>query len=230
MPVARAPFHHLPVPDIHLPAALCRRLLLGAFCLLLAPAPAAAMPALPVVPAPAAARDALIVQREPIALAASAAPTRDAPAFQMPVDDYRLSSAFGPRRHPIRGRVHEHSGADMAAPRGTAVRAVAAGTVQVVKRQATGYGHHVVVAHNDGYSSWYAHLERIDGSVSVGMQIAAGQMLGAVGSSGSATGPHLHLEIRLDDVPQEPMALLQQPILRSNVGVSPTWRANAAPP
>jgi len=161
-------------------------------------------------------------------------PASVTPTFRAPLASYRLSSPFGPRRHPIRGRAHRHTGADMAAPRGTPVEAVAPGVVTAVRRLGTGYGQHVVVEHAAGYSSWYAHLHCIEDVLEVGTAVVAGQRLGAVGSSGSATGPHLHLEIRLDDVPQEPLVLIEgsldAPAPESIIGIAPAWRANAAPP
>ncbi len=177
---------------------------------------------------------AMTVVREVIIMTHPAAGTASADelVFEAPLADFRLSSPFGPRRHPIRGRAHSHSGADLAVPRGTPVHAVADGTVVALRTLRTGYGRHVVVDHGNGYSSWYAHLDRIDGTLHVGDAITRGSVVGTAGSTGSATGPHLHLEIRLHGVPMEPMALLQQaptapaPI----IGIAPAWRANAAPP
>ncbi|MBD8634313.1 M23 family metallopeptidase [Stenotrophomonas sp. CFBP 13725] len=206
------------MPAIPLP--VIRFLMTTALALLQAPAPvSAATPTLVVVP-------------EPIALAPMADTAPKAPGFHMPLAEFRLSSAFGPRRHPIRGRAHAHSGADMAAARGTPVHAIAEGTVAAVRELAKGYGRHVVVDHADGYSSWYAHLDRIDAALHVGSIVRAGQRLGSVGSTGSATGPHLHLEIRQGNIPLEPMALLQpMPVpAPAVIGVAPAWRAHAAPP
>jgi len=177
-------------------------------------------------PAMAVIREAIIMP--PVAGTSSAT----TPVFVAPLDDFRLSSPFGPRRHPIRGRAHSHSGADLAVPRGTPVHAAADGTVVAIRTLRTGYGRHVVVDHGSGYSSWYAHLDTIDGALRLGDTIARGERVGTAGSTGSATGPHLHLEIRHHGVPMEPMALLQQvpatpPAI---IGIAPAWRANAAPP
>lgn len=163
---------------------------------------------------------------------AGPAPTAATPVFVAPLADFRLSSPFGSRRHPIRGRSHRHSGADLAVPRGTGVRVVADGTVTAIRTLRTGYGRHVVVDHGAGYSSWYAHLDSVEATLRVGDAIPGGTRIGAAGSTGSATGPHLHLEIRLDDVPVEPMALLHPAPVSAPavIGIAPAWRANAAPP
>jgi hypothetical protein len=114
---------------------------------------------------------------------------------------YRLTSPFGPRIHPIRGTADFHTGLDFAAAAGTAVHAVSAGTVARAG-WAGGYGNLVVLRHGDGLASWYAHLSRVDASP--GQQLPAGTVIGAVGSTGNATGPHLHLEVRLDGSPVDP--------------------------
>ncbi len=182
---------------------------------------------MPTVPAMTVVREAVILPHP----AAGTSPA-DEPVFEAPLTDFRLSSPFGPRRHPIRGRVHSHSGADLAVPRGTPVHAVADGTVVALRTLRTGYGRHVVVDHGNGYSSWYAHLDRIDGALHVGDAITRGGVVGTAGSTGSATGAHLHLEIRRHGVPMEPMALLQQAPTApaAIIGIAPAWRANAAPP
>lgn len=86
-----------------------------------------------------------------------------------------------------------HTGVDFAAPQGTPVKAAAAGTV-VVAGGGGSYGNHVVVKHSDGVYTLYAHLSAI--STSVGAQVSAGDVIGAVGSTGNSTGPHLHFELR----------------------------------
>lgn len=117
----------------------------------------------------------------------------------------RVTSTFGPRVHPIHGGVRDHHGLDLAAPTGTPVRAVTDGTVVRVG-DAGGYGLLVEVDHGDGITSRYAHLSAID--VAVGDVLDAGQRLGAVGSTGASTGPHLHLEVRVDGAPVDPQHAL----------------------
>lgn len=199
----------------------------------------AALPGHAAVAGPVAGDDAttiapvMAVIREAIIMSpAAGTSSATAPVFVAPLADFRLSSPFGPRRHPIRGRAHSHSGADLAVPRGTPVHAAADGTVVAIRTLRTGYGRHVVVDHGNGYSSWYAHLDTIDGALRLGDTIARGDRVGTAGSTGSATGPHLHLEIRHHGVPMEPMALLQQAPATppAIIGIAPAWRANAAPP
>lgn len=108
-----------------------------------------------------------------------------------PLEGYHVTSEFGPR--PSMGDYH--TGIDLGAAKGTAVRSVADGTVTRVANDPDGYGNWVEVKHADGTSSRYAHLSAF-GNIKVGQQIGAGSVLGAVGSTGHSTGPHLHFEWR----------------------------------
>jgi murein DD-endopeptidase MepM/ murein hydrolase activator NlpD len=103
---------------------------------------------------------------------------------------------------------HWHSGIDLAAARGTPVRATLPGIVTVVV-SATGYGLHVVIDHGDGLSSLYGHLDTV--LVMSGDVVTAGQVIGTVGSTGNATGPHLHFEIRRDGIAEDPQLDLALP-------------------
>jgi murein DD-endopeptidase MepM/ murein hydrolase activator NlpD len=96
---------------------------------------------------------------------------------------------------------HWHSGIDLAAARGTPVRATLPGAVTVIV-SATGYGLHVAIDHGGGLSSLYGHLDTV--LVTSGEFVVAGQVIGTVGSSGNATGPHLHFEIRRDGIAEDP--------------------------
>jgi peptidoglycan DL-endopeptidase CwlO len=96
---------------------------------------------------------------------------------------------------------HWHSGIDLAAARGTPVRATLPGIVTVIV-SATGYGLHVVIDHGGGLSSLYGHLDTV--LVNSGDDVVVGQVIGTVGSSGNATGPHLHFEIRRDGIAEDP--------------------------
>lgn len=100
---------------------------------------------------------------------------------------------------------HFHSGIDLAAPAGTPVRAAVAGTVRILL-STTGYGLHVVERTSGGAVIIYGHLEAA--LVVDGQSVAAGQEIGLVGSTGNATGPHLHLEVRIGGVPVDPSAWL----------------------
>ena len=103
-----------------------------------------------------------------------------------------VTDKFGRRRHPITGRIHNHSGVDLRASYGTPVYAIQDG---IVKRASTfsGYGRCVDIQHSGGYSSRYAHLSRY--AVRYGSLVRKGQIIGYVGTSGVTTGAHLHLEL-----------------------------------
>lgn len=118
-----------------------------------------------------------------------------------PVTGYRLSAGFG---QPGDLWKHDHTGLDFACPAGTFVRAVADGTV-VSAGWAGAYGWRTVVRHADGTETSYAH--QFAQLVRSG-QVTAGQILGVVGSTGNATGPHLHFEVRVGGVPVDPAAWL----------------------
>ncbi|GAA4353059.1 peptidoglycan DD-metalloendopeptidase family protein [Variovorax defluvii] len=124
-----------------------------------------------------------------------------------PVEFTRVSSGFAMRMHPILNSWRQHNGIDFAAPTGTAVRAVGDGTVEFAGVQ-SGYGNIVIVNHRDNQQTAYAHLSRID--VRVGQTLSQGQTVGAVGSSGWATGPHLHFEFRVNGEYRDPTTIAQQ--------------------
>jgi murein DD-endopeptidase MepM/ murein hydrolase activator NlpD len=96
---------------------------------------------------------------------------------------------------------HWHSGIDLAAARGTPVMATLPGVVTVIV-SATGYGLHVIIDHGGGLSTLYGHLNTV--VVLSGDDVDAGQIIGTVGSTGNATGPHLHFEIRRDGIAEDP--------------------------
>ncbi|GAD20352.1 M23 family metallopeptidase [Acidovorax sp. MR-S7] len=124
-----------------------------------------------------------------------------------PVEFSRISSGFSMRMHPIHKTWRAHLGTDFAAPTGTSVRTVGDGVVDFAGVQ-NGYGNVVYVKHRNQHVTVYAHLSRID--VSKGQAVEQGQKLGAVGSTGWATGPHLHFEFRVNGVHQDPMTIAQQ--------------------
>ncbi|HUS68151.1 MAG TPA: M23 family metallopeptidase [Kofleriaceae bacterium] len=122
-----------------------------------------------------------------------------------PIAGAGLSSTYGVRRDPFRKRsLRRHSGVDLTAARGTPVLAAGPGTV-VRARRSGGYGRAVYIDHGDGVQTRYAHLQEID--VEEGTFIPAGTLVGKVGSSGRATGPHLHFELRVNGVAVEPVEL-----------------------
>lgn len=111
------------------------------------------------------------------------------------------SSGFGFRTDPFTGERKFHTGVDIGAPAGTPIHAAGAGVVSYAGPRG-GYGNVVIIDHPDGKQTYYAHQSRID--VTVGRQVVAGQTIGAVGSTGRSTGPHLHFEVREDGKPIDP--------------------------
>lgn len=106
---------------------------------------------------------------------------------------YRLTSAFGYRVHPITGKPHSHTGIDIPAPGGTPIEACKGGQV-VTSAYHSSYGNYIVIDHGNGNSTLYAHMSRR--AVGAGDIVSQGQVIGYVGTTGSSTGNHLHLEIR----------------------------------
>lgn len=125
--------------------------------------------------------------------------------LMIPVKNARISSKYGMRVHPILGKRRFHSGVDYAAATGTPILAASSSTV-IFKGWKRGYGHTVVLQHDEQYSSLYAHMSKF-ADIQVGQRIKQGTVIGYIGQSGSATGPHLHYEVRLDNQPQNPLAL-----------------------
>ena len=111
---------------------------------------------------------------------------------------YTITSPFGIRTHPILGTQRMHNGIDMACNQGTPIYATRAGTVTVASYQAGGAGYYVSINHLDGFSSIYMHLR--DYCVSAGQIVSAGQLIGATGATGIATGDHLHFGISYNGV------------------------------
>ncbi len=129
--------------------------------------------------------------------------------FAMPVNATRISSHFGARVHPVSGARHVHSGVDLAAPAGRAVHASENGVVSFIGTEPRGYGKYVVIRHDGGYASYYAHLSAFEPTLRTGARVVRGQRVGAVGSTGTATGPHLHFEVRRHARLVDPIALVQ---------------------
>ncbi len=121
-----------------------------------------------------------------------------------PLEVSRVTSGFAVRFHPILRTWAQHKGIDYAAPTGTPVRSVADGAVEFSGWQ-NGYGNVIMLDHGNGRSTVYAHLSRID--VQVGQKVPQGYELGAVGATGWATGPHLHFELKVDGVQQDPQSI-----------------------
>ena len=129
------------------------------------------------------------------------APGRLAP----PLTGVVLTSLFGPRIHPIFGTARDHDGVDYGAPAGAPIRAAAPGTV-ISAGPRGGYGNATIVDHGGGLATLYAHQSEM--FVAAGTAVTAGQVIGAVGSTGFSTGPHLHFEVRVGGIPVDPLPLL----------------------
>lgn len=122
-----------------------------------------------------------------------------------PAPNHPISSKFGPRRDPFLKRMAHHAGIDFRTKYGLAILATGDGTVTYAKRKG-GYGKMVEIDHGDGIVTRYAHLSRI--SVKVGDKVTVGTKVGASGSTGRSTGPHLHYEVRINDRAVNPQLFL----------------------
>ena len=144
-----------------------------------------------------------------------------------PVEFSRISSGFSMRFHPVLQKWRAHLGTDFAAPTGTTVRTVGDGVVEFAGVQ-NGFGNVVFIKHRDEHVTVYAHLSRID--VRANQTIEQGQTLGAVGSTGWATGPHLHFEFRVNGEQVDPMTIAQQSESATPVSVAarPTFNQLSA--
>ena len=125
--------------------------------------------------------------------------------FMWPVAG-RVSSGFGMRRHPILGTMRMHTGIDIVAPNGALVKAADGGQI-IQAGYDGGYGYSIVVYHGGGFATVYGHLSRI--LVAVGQNVSRGEVIGLVGATGWATGPHLHFEVRINGAAQNPLGFLQ---------------------
>jgi murein DD-endopeptidase MepM/ murein hydrolase activator NlpD len=127
--------------------------------------------------------------------------------LRAPLQFTRVSSRFNPsRRHPVLNRIRAHKGVDYAAPTGTPVRAAGDGRVRFVGRRG-GYGNVIELAHTNGIATVYGHLSRFAKSARNGSRVSQGEVIGYVGSSGLATGPHLHYEYRVHGVHKNPQTV-----------------------
>ena len=126
--------------------------------------------------------------------AAPAAAVRVSVPSRMPLDDATLTSGYGMRHHPVLGGRRDHKGVDLAQPSGTPVYATADGMVSRAEPFSS-YGNYIQIEHGGEMQTRYAHLSGY--AVAAGQQVAKGQLIGFVGSTGRSTGPHLHYEVRV---------------------------------
>ncbi|MDR5755186.1 MULTISPECIES: M23 family metallopeptidase [unclassified Caballeronia] len=141
----------------------------------------------------------------------------------------RVSSAFSAHRlDAVTHRWQSHDGVDLAAPLGTPVRATARGTVEFAGRK-RGYGNVIVLRNPHCFSTVFAHLSRFAKGVRRGSHVGRGTVIGYVGETGWATGPHLHYEVHVHAVPKNPLtvALPNQPRTPTAFEEQKRFRANA---
>ena len=123
-----------------------------------------------------------------------------------PVDGRLIMSSYGQRTDPFSGEGAFHKGVDISAASGTGVRTTADGIVVHAEWASGGYGRLVVIDHGGGMQTYYAHLSKI--YVRAGQEVRRGEIVGAVGSSGKVTAPHLHYEVRIGGAPVNPYLYL----------------------
>jgi murein DD-endopeptidase MepM/ murein hydrolase activator NlpD len=126
--------------------------------------------------------------------------------LRTPVDGAKLTSGYGMRNHPILGYSRMHRGVDFGAPAGTPIMAAGDGVIDMAGGNGE-YGNYVRIRHNDSYSTAYAHMSRIAPGLRRGMVVRQGQIIGFVGATGLATGPHLHYEVLAHDHQINPMSV-----------------------
>lgn len=129
--------------------------------------------------------------------------------IRMPIPYARLTSKFGSRRHPVLGIVRQHKGVDYGASTGTPIMAAGDARVQFVGWKG-GYGRAVILDHGRGYTTLYGHMSRF-GKVKQGQRIPQGTVIGYVGMTGLASGPHLHYEFRINGVHRNPLSVTMPP-------------------
>ncbi|HEX5286158.1 MAG TPA: M23 family metallopeptidase [Polaromonas sp.] len=143
-----------------------------------------------------------------------------------PVEFSRISSGFAMRFHPVLQQWRAHLGTDFAATTGTPARTVGDGVVEFAGVQ-NGYGNVIFIKHRNNRETVYAHLSKI--MVQRGQNVSQGQTVGLVGSTGWATGPHLHFEVRVNGMQQDPMTAAQQSeTIPVSTAALPLFRQQAA--
>lgn len=125
--------------------------------------------------------------------------------MRIPLESQSVSSEFAPlRRHPVTGVIRPHNGTDFRAPSGSRIFAASNGTISFVGYEKRGYGHYIKIDHGDGRTTLYAHMSRIQKGMRKGKRVKKGDIIGYVGMTGLATGPHLHYELIIDGIQVNP--------------------------
>src|SRR5690606_21370867 len=148
--------------------------------------------------------------------------------IRMPIPYARVTSGFtNARKHPVLGRTRAHQGVDYGASSGTRIMAAGDARVQFVGWKG-GYGRTVILDHGRGYTTLYAHMSRF-GKYGVGQRVPQGSVIGYVGSTGLATGPHLHYEFRINGVHRNPLSVTMPPPEPLQGAALVAFRAQSAP-
>lgn len=147
---------------------------------------------------------------EPAAFFTAAGESVKKALLRTPIDGARLTSGFGLRHHPILGYTKMHRGVDFAAPPGTPIMAAGDGIVLSAGRSGS-YGNLVVLRHGGAYETAYGHLSRFVRGLHPGQRVHQGEVVGFVGATGRATGPHLHYEVRRAGAATNPLAVRLDP-------------------
>lgn len=136
----------------------------------------------------------------------SFAPYKITDKMLSPIEKGRYTSYFGYRTNPITGKWSFHTGLDIAAPEGTKIRCALPGTVTRIDEDSRA-GKYIFVTHSDGFQTFYCHCSEI--VAEVGMKLNKGETIALVGSTGWSTGPHLHFEVRKDNIRLNPLLSLE---------------------
>jgi len=149
--------------------------------------------------------------------------------LRSPLEFSRISSGFTHARfHPVLQTWRAHKGIDYAAPKGTRVKAAGDGVVEFTGRQG-GLGNLVVLRHQSKYTTWYGHLSGFAKGVRKGKRVAQGEVIGFVGATGLATGPHLHYEFRINGVHQNPLRVAMPEAPPITLEQKPKFEQNTRP-
>jgi murein DD-endopeptidase MepM/ murein hydrolase activator NlpD len=121
-------------------------------------------------------------------------------------EDVRITSGFGVRRHPILQVPKMHTGVDWACATGTPIMAAGSGVIEEAGRKGE-YGNYIRIRHANGYKTAYGHMSRFAAGVSEGVKVRQGQIIGYVGATGLASGPHVHFEVLVNSSYVDPMSI-----------------------
>jgi murein DD-endopeptidase MepM/ murein hydrolase activator NlpD len=148
--------------------------------------------------------------------------------LRTPVAFTRISSTFGMRHHPILGYTRLHKGVDYAAPTGTPIHAAGDGVI-TFRGRSHGYGNFIAIRNTPKYTTAYGHMSRFAKGLHVGSHVTQGEVIGYVGQTGMATGPHLHYEVRVNGRPENPLTVTMPKPEPLSAKLMIAFRAQTAP-